>query len=313
MIDSQLLDNIIQYETICLFRHVNPDGDALGSQVGLARWIKLNWPDKKVLLMGEDNHNYSIYEPMDTVENLGTYLSIILDSANQARIDDQRFIAGDMIVKIDHHIEVDPYGDLQMVDVSAGSTCEIVAQWILAQDHLLMNQDVAEMLLSGILTDTQRFSIEATTSNTLRIAASLVDHGANITKLNQALFSQPVEIWKRRRALQNEVVFQDHLAYAIIDQSKLDEMGLLDRQAKNFVNMMAGIEEYNIWAIFTQDEQGYFNGSLRSRTHTINDIAARYNGGGHRLACGTNTLTLEMVHSLIEELSALSCLETDKS
>lgn len=308
MLSSQLLQAIETYETICLFRHVNPDGDALGSQVGLARFIKLNWPEKKVLLLGEDDHKFTIYDPMDKVENLGTYLSIVLDSATQARVDDQRFLAGDMIVKIDHHIEVDTYGDLQMVEVGVGSTCEIVAEWVLSQDHLMIDKSVAEALLSGIITDTQRFSIESTTPKTLQIAAQLMEHGANITEINNALFSTPVAIWQARRALQNEVKFVGQFAYAIIDQAKLDELNMLDREVKGFVNMMAGIKEYNIWAIFTQDEEGHFNGSLRSRTHTINDIAARYNGGGHRLACGTNTLSIEQVHELIEELTDLSNL-----
>ena len=312
MLNSQFLDSIETYETICIFRHYNPDGDALGSQVGLARWIKLNWPEKKVLMLGEDAHNFSIYDPMDRVENLGTYLTIVLDSATQARVDDQRFLAGDMIIKIDHHIEVDKYGDLQIVDIATGSTCEIVARMLLSFDHKMMNESIANSLLSGILTDTQKFSIESTTAETLRVAAQLMDAGADITALNQALFSQPVEIWRRRRALQNEVIFQDALAYAIIDQEKLDEMNLLDRQAKIFVNMMAGIEEYNIWAIFTQDEEGFFNGSLRSRTHTINDIAARYNGGGHRLACGANSLTRESMQELIAELAALSIQEPEE-
>ncbi len=306
MLNSQFLEYVESYETICIFRHYNPDGDALGSQVGLARWLKLNYPEKKVLMLGEDAHNFKIYEPMDKVENLGTYLSIILDSATQARVDDQRFIAADAIIKIDHHIEVDEYGDLQIVDVTKGSTCEILANLLLSFENKMMNASIANTILSGILTDSQKFTIESTTADTLRTAAQLMDHGANITELNQDLFSQPVEIWKRRRTLQNEVVFKDNFAYAIIDQSKLDEMGLLDRQAKIFVNMMAGIEEYNIWAIFTQDEEGYFNGSLRSRTHTINELAAKYNGGGHRLACGTNTLTKEMMFDLIEELAELS-------
>ena len=311
MLNSQFLEAVESNETICIFRHYNPDGDALGSQVGLARWIKLNWPDKKVLMLGEDAHNFTIYDPMDQVENLGTFLSIVLDSATQARVDDQRFITGETIIKIDHHIEVDLYGDLQIVDVQSGSTCEILASMLLSFDHLTMNESVANALLSGILTDTQKFSIESTTAETLRVAASLMDAGANITALNQALFSQPFEIWERRRALQNEVVFKDALAYAIIDQENLNAMNLLDRQAKVFVNMMAGIEEYNIWAIFTQDEEGFFNGSLRSRTHTINEIAAKYNGGGHRLACGTNKLTRETMQELIDELAQLSLSETN--
>ncbi len=309
MQSSQFLDLVESYDTICLFRHYNPDGDALGSQVGLAQWLRLNYPKKTVLTLGEDAHNFKMYEAMSVVEVLPKFLAIVLDSATQARVDDQRFLQGDAIIKIDHHPEVDIYGDLQIVDVRAGSTCEIVASLLLNLEHHQMSETVANTLLSGILTDTQRFSIEATTASTLRTAARLIDSGADIAKLNNDLFSQPASLWQRRRMLQNEVQFEDALAYAIIDQEKLDAFNLLDREAKIFVNMMAGIEEYNIWALFTQDDEGFFNGSLRSRYHTINDLAMKYNGGGHRLACGTNKLTRETMHALIEELKALSIKE----
>ena len=306
MQSKQFLDLVNEFKDILVYRHVNPDGDALGSQGGMALWLKLNFPNKNIFMMGEDDHNFKIYEKMSLLESLPKpFLSIVCDSATQARIADQSYIEGDKIIKIDHHPEVDKYGDLQIVNVASGSACEIVSELLISLD-MKMNKQIADTLLSGILTDTQKFSIEATSAQTLRTAADLMDFGANITKLNEALFSSPKEIWERRRMLQNEVQFNGALAYAIIDKEKLESFNLLEREAKVFVNMMAGIEEYNIWGIFTQDEDGTYNGSLRSRTHTINDIAAEFNGGGHRLACGVNKLSKIQMFEVIERLKETS-------
>ncbi|UPU39701.1 DHH family phosphoesterase [Erysipelothrix sp. Poltava] len=124
-------------------------------------------------MLGSDLHNFTIYEPMDCVDELGIFLAIVLDSANQERIDDQRYQEAKTIIKIDHHPEVDAYGDLQIVDSGRGSVCEIVAD-LLHDLQMKMDESVANTLLSGILTDTQKFSIETTSSKTLR-AADLAD------------------------------------------------------------------------------------------------------------------------------------------
>lgn len=305
MLSKQFVELVESYDTIAVFRHLNPDGDALGSQLGMVLALRNRYPEKTVYLMGDNGHNFSIYDTMDVVEDLGTFLAIVTDSATQERVEDQRFLAGDKIIKIDHHPEVDKYGDLQIVDTSRGSACEIVTDLLLDCGFEITPHN-ADILLSGILTDTQKFTIENTTSKTFFTAAHLLECGANISALNAAMFSQDVKTWQLRRRLQNEVQFTGALAYAIIDQSILDELNILDREAKIFVNMMAGINEYNIWALFTQDETGAFNGSLRSRTHTISDLALEYNGGGHRLASGVKGLTPETMQELIEKLKETS-------
>lgn len=305
MHNNKFIELVESFDTIAVFRHLNPDGDALGSQLGMVLALRNRYPEKTIYLMGSDSHNFRIYEAMDNPDNLSNFLSIVVDSATQERVEDQRFLEGDKIIKIDHHPEVDKYGDLQIVDTSRGSACEIVADLLLDNDFIIDAHN-ADILLSGILTDTQKFTIENTSSKTLRTAAKLLDYGANISQLNADLFSQNAQTWTRRRRLQNEVQFEGGLAYAIIDQSILDEMDILDRDAKVFVNMMAGIQEYNIWALFTQDETGMFNGSLRSRTHTISDLALEYNGGGHRLASGVKGLTPETMRELINKLKDLS-------
>ena len=305
MHNSEFVDLVERFDTIAVFRHINPDGDALGSQIGMALALRKRYPNKTVYLLGEDNHNYSIYEKMDSPEVLVDFLAIVVDSATQDRVDDQRFLEAAKIIKIDHHPEVDPYGDLQIVDVDRGSACEIVTDLLLANDFVV-DEVNANILLSGILTDTQRFSIENTSAKTFRSAANLIDCGADVAKLNADLFSQDARTWTLRRRLQNEVQFDGALAYAIIDQSILDELGILDRDAKMFVNMMAGIKEYNVWALFSQDEAGLFSGSLRSRTHTINELALEYNGGGHRLASGVKSLTPDTMGELIAKLKEIA-------
>ncbi|CAM2786721.1 DHH family phosphoesterase [Erysipelothrix tonsillarum] len=304
---TSFIQYVESFDRICLFRHVQPDGDALGSQVGLAKWLKLNYPEKEIVMLGSDLHNFTIYEPMDQIDDLGEFLAIVLDSANQERIDDQRYQEGKALIKIDHHPVVDEYGDLQIVDSKRGSVCEIVAD--LLQDlGMLMNEDVANTLLSGILTDTQKFSIETTSSKTLRAAAWLMDEGANITKLNHAIFLRTRRNFEINREIQNHIEVKDFFAYVIIDQALLDQLEITESDAKMFTGSMAGVREFKIWGLFVQAEDGSFKASLRSQNNTINTIAQRYNGGGHRLACGIKGLTKETLETLITELAETSLL-----
>ena len=158
------------------------------------------------------------------------------------------------------------------------------------------------MLLAGILTDTIRFSIETTSSKTLRTAAFLMDCGANITKLNQKLFTRSRRFFELRRELSQKVVWKDHLAYIYLSQEDLKELDLSEREAKIFISIMADIKEVEIWLMVVEDEDGSFMGSIRSRNITINEIAQRYNGGGHRLACGVSELNEAQVKSLLKNL-----------
>lgn len=301
------LKKIIEsYETIAIFRHVNPDGDALGSQVGLAKSIKATYPDKTVYVLGSNDHHYTIYPTMDEVDLENTkFLSIVVDTANTPRVDDQRYLLGETIVKIDHHIEVDRFGDLQIVDTNRGSACEIVTDLLIAMDFVI-EADTAEILLSGIITDTLRFSIEKTSFKTLESAAFLMKKGVDISDLNNKLSIQPKEIFKTRAMLMMAAQQSEGLAYVFLNRKQLMDYPVEPKDVKSQVNSLAGIDEFKIWALFVEDEDGTYEGSLRSRNHTVNDIAESFGGGGHRLACGVSKLSLENVDEMIKQLSARS-------
>lgn len=304
MLNSSELKSMIEaYDTIVVFRHVNPDGDALGSQLGLVKTLRLNYPNKAIYAVGNDDHHYTIYPKMDVVNLENTkFLSIVVDTANRPRVDDERYTMGEKIVKIDHHPEVDQYGDLQLVDTNRGSACEIVTD-LLRDMGMVFSEDIAMTLLSGIITDTLRFSIEKTSSKTLATASFLMEQGANISELNNALSIQPKEIFKTRALIMNATLLNEGLAYVILNKEDLQAYPVESKGVKSQVNAMAGIEDFKIWALFVQDEDGTYEGSLRSRYHTINDVAESYGGGGHRLASGVSKLTLENVHEMIEILS----------
>ena len=304
--NHDFLDLVKAYETIVVFRHVNPDGDALGSQLGMVSWLQLNFPEKNIYAVGSNDHHYSIYQPMDEVDLEGvTYLSIVVDTANRPRIDDQRYLGGAKIIKIDHHIEVDLYGDLQIVDTDRGSACEIVTDLLRAFD-LKFDARIARFLLSGILTDTIRFSIEKTSSLTLDSASFLMQKGASINDLNNALFMQEKAIFETKALIMNQVQVKEKLSYVILDLEALKHFPVESKGVKAQVNCMSGVRDFEIWTIIVQDEDGTYEASLRSRTNSINDIAETYGGGGHRLASGISKLSRDDVKTLIETLSQRS-------
>ncbi|HEY4537121.1 MAG TPA: bifunctional oligoribonuclease/PAP phosphatase NrnA [Erysipelothrix sp.] len=306
MKSNKFIEIVEKYETIALFRHQNPDGDALGSQVGLALWLKKNYPKKTVYMLGSDDHNFHIFPKMDQVDDLGDFLAIVLDTANRERIDDERYQLAQEIIKIDHHPVVDKYGDLRIVDSTRGSCCEIVADMLQTVDEYSFDEEIASKLLAGILTDTIRFSIETTSSKTLRTAAFLIDCGANITKLNQELFTRSKRFFELRRELSQKVQWVDKLAYIYLSQKDLAEIGLDEREAKIFISIMADIREVEIWLMIIESEERGYTGSIRSRNITINTIAQEFNGGGHRLASGVSDLTKEQVETLIDTLAKAS-------
>lgn len=128
-----ILDKIEAANTICVFRHQSPDPDALGSQFGLVSWIKETYPEKQVFAMGwHRGQSANLFGDYETVsdEVIRSSLAIILDTANRARIDDDRFALALDSIKIDHHPFTDQYAHYEYIDDSAASTSELICQLI---------------------------------------------------------------------------------------------------------------------------------------------------------------------------------------
>lgn len=304
----QLID---EYDVITLFRHQAADSDALGSQFALKQWIHERYPQKKVYALGTSiGSKGKLFPAVDTVadETIAHSLAIILDTANASRIDDARWQLAKYKVKIDHHIFAERYADLEIIADRKGATCEILAA-AMEQRKECLSKLCAEYLYSGLIADTLQFSINATTPEMLQTAAYLVAQGVDVAKVNEANFS------KSFQEFQFETYIREHfqwkgkcLAYCKITKAEYEQFHLTFNEAKEKVYALSKVNEFCGWALFVEtgrsdDGNILYNGSLRSRSIPIHDIASQFHGGGHRFACGVKNLNDATIEALLETLA----------
>lgn len=303
---------IERYEIITIYRHTAADSDALGSQFGLKQWIMDTYPNKQVYALGTSVGSHSDHFPaIDDVDNdtIKQSLAIILDTANASRIDDERWKLAEFKVKVDHHIFVEHYADVEIIEDYKGATCEIIAD-LLEKRGCQLSKTCAEYLYSGMIADTLQFSINATTPQMLRTAAYLVEQGVDVAKINEQNFSKSLKEFRYETYIREHFQLLDGcVAYIKIKQEEYKSFGLTLNEAKEKVYALGRVHEFKAWALFveyerTQDGISIYNGSLRSRDVIINDIAMEFKGGGHRYACGVKNLKDADIEALLQAILA---------
>ncbi len=306
---GEIIGQITAASSIIIHRHVNPDPDALGSQLGLASSIRSTYPEKKVFVAGEGVGDLDWIGTMDQVsdQDYQNALVIVVDTANRPRISDQRFTKGKTLIKIDHHPNVDPYGDYTYVDTSASSCSEIIADLINAAGiKLQMTTTVAQNLYTGIVGDTGRFLHPSTTVHTLNIAAQLISYNFNPNAINLKMG----ELTLSQAQLQGYVyeklqVDPSGAAQVVITQSQLHALGLTAEDAHVAVSTPGRLKGVQSWFVAVEQPAGDYRIHLRSQGPTINDLAAKHRGGGHPLASGAKAADLAEVQKIYTELITL--------
>lgn len=296
-----------EYDNITIFRHTGADADAMGSQFGLKEYFKTVFPDKNVLALGNDVGSCAKYFPeIDDAddETIKDSIAFVLDTGNCDRVDDQRFKQADVIIKIDHHPDVDKYAPIQLVDTKASATAQIIVN-LLKDDRENINSKCATYLYLGLIADTLSFTTKNTTSDTLEAAGLLVDLGVDVAKVDMMQRGMTLNEFKLINLIRNKVILNDGVAYSIIDKAEYQNLGMEYNQAKEKVYALAHVNEFQIWVLFTEFSDGIYNGSMRSREAIINTIAAKYNGGGHPNASGVKGLTRSDITNLISDLKCL--------
>lgn len=310
MIIQKIIDAIKSYDTIIIHRHVRPDPDAYGSQVGLKEIISASFPQKQVYAVGEEDPSLDFLARMDEIEDekYEDALVIVCDTANTERISDQRYDQGKRLIKIDHHPNHDQYGDLLWVDTSMGSTCEMIYELYAhgKKDGFQMPEVAARLLYAGIVGDTGRFLFQSTTEKTFKIAADLVTYSFSLTDLYENLYSINENIARLQGyILQNFTMSEAGVSVVKITKETLDEFNVDASESGQLVSVLGNIEGIAAWAFFIEEEPSLIRVRLRSKGPVINELATKYNGGGHALAAGAKVSSWQEADALASELETL--------
>ncbi|MGM0321842.1 DHH family protein [Enterococcus sp. AZ067] len=307
-VQEEILATIKAFDRIIIHRHQRPDPDALGSQVGLAEILRASFPEKEIYQVGGPVEGLDYLALMQTIPDdfYKGALVIVTDTANAPRVSDQRYDQGAKLIKIDHHPNDEPYGELVWVNTNASSCSEmIVSFWQMFQNELTMTQEAARLLYAGIVGDTGRFLYPATTATTLRLAAELLDYGFDAPKINRQLDQVSRSVARLSGYVYENIEIDEIGAGKVILPQELQQrFGVVDSETSAVVSLPGKIDEVMAWAIFVEQPEGYYRVRMRSKGPVINQIAKRHHGGGHPLASGANAKDLEEVAVIYQEIQA---------
>ena len=310
-IKKQILDKIKQYDRIIITRHFRPDGDAIGSTKGLAGILKLSFPQKEVYVLNEDSSQYLAFlggedAPIDD-EKYADALVIVCDTATTDRISNKKYALGKELIKIDHHIDVKPYGDLSWVEEERSSLCEMIADfWLTFKDELKIDEEAATCIFTGMVTDSGRFRFSSVDGDTMRRAAALLDVGINTEWIYSNLNLDDFDVFKFEAYVYKKMkISKNGVAYIYVDKAMQKKFKLSNEQASNVVSYLDGIKGAIVWLAFIQNASGSIRVRLRSRFVTINALAEKYGGGGHDKASGATVHSKKEMKQMLSDADEL--------
>ena len=303
---KNIYKKIKQYNEIVIARHIGPDPDAIAAQICLRDAIKLTFPQKKVYAVGAGVSKFKYYGTLDKLneDTLNNALLIVVDVPNALRIDGADVNKYKEIIKIDHHPKEDTMGSVEWVDEKASSTCQMITELIL-NTRLKLNRKIAENLFLGIVSDSDRFLLSYTTVRTFEIIAQLLRVSKiNFPPLYSHLYTRPLaEIRFFGYLSTNLIVTENGFGYINISDEIIKEYGVDTATASNMVNDFNYIKEVIAWMFITYDEKNdIYKINIRSRGPVINEIAGKFNGGGHKYASGIRTTDARELDNIIKDL-----------
>ncbi|MGX1899857.1 phosphoesterase RecJ-like protein [Thermolongibacillus altinsuensis] len=305
----EIIETIKQFETIIIHRHVRPDPDAYGSQGGLAEILKASFPDKNVYTVGKDEESLLFLRKMDVIpdETYENALVIVCDTANQERICDERYRLGKKLIKIDHHPNEDPYGDILWVDTSASSVSEMIYEfYLIGKEHgLVLTKEAARLIYAGIVGDTGRFLFPSTNPKTFKYASELIEYGFSFVDLYENMYRTKLNIAHLSGyVLQNFKLSPSGVAHMVLSKSILQQYGASASEASQLVSILGNIEGIKAWVFFVEEDD-QIRVRLRSKGPVINEVAKKYRGGGHPLAAGASIYSWDEVEQVLADLEAV--------
>ncbi len=304
-----ILAKIKAYDTVILHRHSKPDGDALGSQLGLKHILQENFPEKTVYAVGDDPRFFGFMDdstmdeiPDSVYENA---LAVILDCGSSALISDNRYSMAKEAARIDHHIFCETIAGTEVVDTSFESCCGMIAAFA-RESGLRLTPIAAKSLYTGIVTDSGRFRYDGTTARTHSLVSWLLEQDFDTGEVFRNLYADSYESKKLKAQFILKIQFTPGgNAYIYTTKEEFAGYGVdLFTVSRGMTNTMADMKGVDIWANFTETDNGILC-ELRSSRHTIQPIAVKYGGGGHAKACGATVPDRETVMAMLSDLDKI--------
>lgn len=309
---TQILNKIKDYDKIIISRHIRPDGDCVGATTGLKEILKDSFPDKDIRLINSDYAKYLEFlgnEDEQVEESFYTdALGIVVDTSNIDRCSNKLIKSTKELIKIDHHIENDPFGDICWVEEEKSSACELIVEFYdLFKDELVLSKKAARSLYTGIVTDSGRFKFSSVNGDTLRTTSILLDKGIDIEEIYSNLYLKSRNELKLQGYLQRKIKFtKENVAYIYISQKLQKRFKLIPEEASAQISLLEGIRGSIIWVAFIETSDKKIRVRLRSRYVAINKVAENHNGGGHERASGASVCSKKEIVQLLNELDEVA-------
>lgn len=298
-------EKIKNADVITIFGHVIPDGDCYGSELGMKNAILENFPDKKVYALGSGLPRFfSLVGEMDQVDDevIKNSLALVLDVANIARIEDQRYKLAKEIVKIDHHLLQDHFGDVEIIINDKISCTEIITE-MLVKLNIKFGPKTALPLFLGLVTDSGRFLYQPINADTYNLAASLASTGIDIGKLYDVLYEVDEKILRFKGYIFSHYKkTKNGVIYLTIPKEVVHEHDLDYNTCASLVNSVANIKGSPIWVFFSESDNNEVRVEFRSKGVPVQPTAVKFGGGGHLQASGCKLSTLDDYELVVKEL-----------
>jgi len=304
---KRILNKIKEFETIIIHGHKRPDGDCYGAQFGLKNIIQSSFPNKHVYVVGQTSDFVDYVGKVDTISDdlYKDALVIVVDTATEERISDPRYTMGKYLIKIDHHIPVNDYGDLRWVDTNFPSCAQMISYFYYKfKNELKLTKEGAIALYTGIVTDTGRFRYRGVSRVTHQLAGMLLEKGVDVEYIDQQLSKETLEMVGLKGYVYSNYKTADGFIYLKMTRDVIEQYNVSDEQAASVVNLLSGIEGYPVWALFIE-YPNEIRIRLRSNGPTINELANQYAGGGHAKAAGCRIENWDQLDDFIKDCEAV--------
>ena len=304
---KKIYKKIEEFDTIVIARHIGVDPDALASQLALRDSIKLTFPNKKVMAIGTGSAKFFHIGRLDRLEKVNNALLIVVDTPDKRRVDSVDFSQFAYTIKIDHHPFVEEFCDIEYIEDTASSACEIIMNLILNTD-LQCESSIASTLYLGLTSDSNRFLFDSCTSKTFGLVSIFLDrYNFELSEVYRKLYMRPMnEVRLEGYIALNMNVTKNGLGYIQITDEVIKQFEVDSASAGNMVNNFNFINEMLVWATLTEDiKNDQIRVSIRSRGPEINQLAEKFNGGGHKFASGVKLKNFDEAMLLMKELDKL--------